>query len=484
MGRITKIFGPPGTGKTTRLLNMVDEAIRSGIQPERIAYMAFTKKAADEAAMRATVRFGLTKDQLIWFRTLHSMAFKILGVSRDDVMQDNNYKELGYELGFKFSETDSIAMVPSGTTLGDKVARIESLSRLRGLSLEDQWTESNYRDVDLASVKQWYAGLERYKSTKGLIDYTDMLEQFDVALDIDLFILDEAQDLSPLQWKVVEKASANAKRVVLAGDDDQCIYDWAGAAPELFINHEGDTEVLPKSFRIPSAIQSLAQEVSGSIKVRQPKQWHAREAEGRVDHVMFETVVDIRQGTWLMLARNHYTLARFERFVQSEGYPYYKEGVHSTSGSMAHAILAWEQWRIGKPVDVKQLRNLRNYLPCLEEWQPGKVSVPIEKSPVPEELRRLNWMDVLDISPRKREYIRSCLANGESLFSEPRITISTIHRAKGGEADHVILIPDITLNPWNQMNSDSELRVLYVALTRARESLTIVRPQSNKYYRI
>lgn len=484
MTEIQKIFGPPGTGKTTYLLDIVDQAIRAGTPPERIAYMAFTKKAADEAANRAMLRFGLTKDQLIWFRTLHSMAFKMLGVSRDDVMQDNNYKELGYELGFQFSETDSVSMVAAGTTLGDKVSRIESLARLRGVSLEWQWNESNYQDVPLSSVKQWDAGLARYKASRGILDYTDMLEQFNTALDVDLFILDEAQDLSPLQWQVVHHAAANAARFIMAGDDDQCIYDWAGAAPEMFIAHAGETIVLPRSYRIPRAIQALAQEVSGSIRVRQPKQWQAREAEGLVDRVMFEDVVNIKHGSWMMLARNHYSLTRFENFVQNQGYTYMKEGHHSTSSTMSQAILAWERWRKGKQVDVKHLRALRHYMPCLEDWSPGKVFLPIENSPVPEGLRDRNWMDALQIPPRRREYVRACLANGEDLFAEPRITISTIHRAKGGEADCVILIPDLTQNPWNQLNSDSELRVLYVALTRARETLTIVHPQSNKFYRI
>ena len=76
-----RIFGPPGTGKTTTLLNMVDEALSSGIPPQRIAFLAFTKKAATEAKERAAERFGLdAKNDLIHFRTLHSLALNMTDI--------------------------------------------------------------------------------------------------------------------------------------------------------------------------------------------------------------------------------------------------------------------------------------------------------------------------------------------------------------------------------------------------------------------
>jgi superfamily I DNA/RNA helicase len=104
--------------------------------------------------------------------------------------------------------------------------------------------------------------------------------------------------------------------------------------------------------------------------------------------------------------------------------------------------------------------------------------------PMTEENRRKNWMDAVLVPPARREYIRACLANGERLLERPRILISTIHRVKGGEADNVALLTDLSTKPWQQRGMDEEKRVLYVAVTRARERLVLVQPQTPRHYQI
>jgi len=69
------ILGPPGTGKTTKLLGLVESYLDRGVAPDRIGYFSFTRKAAQEAVVRAMIRFGMSEKELPYFRTLHSLAY-------------------------------------------------------------------------------------------------------------------------------------------------------------------------------------------------------------------------------------------------------------------------------------------------------------------------------------------------------------------------------------------------------------------------
>ena len=86
----TTIFGPPGTGKTTKLIGIVKESIANGMDPSRIAFMSFSRKAAEEAKTRAVAELNISYKDLPWFRTLHSLAFSWLGMRSQDVFGINS----------------------------------------------------------------------------------------------------------------------------------------------------------------------------------------------------------------------------------------------------------------------------------------------------------------------------------------------------------------------------------------------------------
>ena len=88
----------------------------------------------------------------------------------------------------------------------------------------------------------------KYDMTDMIVDFNK--KHYDLMPNFDVVIVDEAQDLSWLQWKMVERVVTNAKRVYIAGDDDQAIYRWAGARPEFLMNMDGTRTILNKSYRL------------------------------------------------------------------------------------------------------------------------------------------------------------------------------------------------------------------------------------------
>jgi superfamily I DNA/RNA helicase len=98
------------------------------------------------------------------------------------------------------------------------------------------------------------------------------------------------------------------------------------------------------------------------------------------------------------------------------------------------------------------------------------------------------WHEAMDLIPdNERAYIVAMLRRGEKFNAEPRVTVSTIHGSKGGEADNVVLLTDLSpaAEAAASIDADDLHRVFYVGVTRTRENLYLVEPEDlNRSYLI
>ena len=97
-----------------------------------------------------------------------------------------------------------------------------------------------------------------------------------------MLIVDEAQDMSRLQWNLVKALESKADRTFIAGDDDQAVFNWAGADVQSFLSHEGEVKVLKHSYRVPAEVHDLADRIVNRIQNRQAKTWTPREEQGEI----------------------------------------------------------------------------------------------------------------------------------------------------------------------------------------------------------
>lgn len=488
MQKETIFLGPPGTGKTTKLIATVEQEMANGIRPDKIAFVSFTKKAADEAADRACEKFKLPRKALPYFRTLHSLAFRELGLRRGDVIGKTQYKELSNLLGVEFTGYYQQEEGLSGGKEGDVLLFIDTLARTRMVSLEQQWRELN-TDINYATAKQFHDVYAQYRKDVAMYDYTDFLEQYIdqcSPLNIDVAVIDEAQDLSALQWKVARLATQNAKRVYIAGDDDQAIYQWSGADIEYFLNLKGEKIVLDKSYRLPKKVFDLADRIIGQISHRYRKNWCPRDDDGQVIYHNDPAYIkfDDYPGDWLLLARNNYFLPKLRDLVEDQGVVYSYRGKLSIDPNHVLAIKIWERLRNGREVDAEHVRLLFEYTEQKIKVQSGAYTR--EKI---EQVSKLTfawpwYISLVGIHYNTRNYYRTVLARKNTLDVVAEAHISAIHGAKGGEADNVLLLSDMSYNSYSELQHtpDSEHRVFYVGITRARNRLHIVQPQTNRYY--
>jgi superfamily I DNA/RNA helicase len=500
--RTELIFGPPGCGKTHAMVEKVRQALQRGVHPDRIGFMSYTTKAVNEALGRLCREFSLTRKDLPFVRTLHGLAFNGLGLQKTDVMDAQDYVAVGRILGLNFSggtkvQPDGDWVLP-GDLFHDDYLMLADRASLRMVPLEEEFRQSATYGMSYPALTQIVGTMDNYKRVNHRLSFTDMLLQYiDIGESprLELLIIDEAQDLVPLQWAVVRKLMERAKEVYFVGDDDQAIHAWAGVDIQLFLNASENKTVLTQSFRLPRAVHALCDRIVRRIDVRQTKIWSPVDREGSVQFHMDRHTVPLDQGSWTVMARTNYQVSELANSFREDGYFFRRGEQRSVSKEFAVAWDAWERLGRGDVLTKDQAKALYKRLPktgarkalgseamsALETGDPeGYYSMDLLVNDYGLTVN-FGGLEVFDLSPDEAVYIRSLLRRGTNLLEEPKIKLSTIHGMKGGEDERIMLLTDSTKNCATAQDQDNEHRVFYTGCSRAKEELHVI--ESSRKYR-
>ena len=500
----TIILGPPGTGKTTTLLNLVDEFIQKGVRPRQIGYFSFTRKAANEAAERAAKKFELDKDSdLENFRTLHSFAFQKLGMAREKMMSSSDYKEFGKKCNIpiktaKYSNDDGTFNSDNEYLTIIETARVKQMDLLQYYD-----SRQNILDVERNTLYLLSEELKRYKQETGKKDFTDLIQDFinrDIKTNFEVLFIDEAQDLSSLQWDMVRSMWRDTDKTYIAGDDAQAIFKWAGADVDHFIalrKEVDNIKVLEQSYRIPGGpIHELSQRIINKVQNRFNKEYKPRTEVGILKRYSDVTQINMSEGQWLVLASANYFLDEVKELCELRGWYYQYKNKNSIDIKLLMALQNWEQWRKKDPIQGAtsllghiEIKNIYRYLGTnvADGFREGKLFHSEEKYTLRECMQKYGlltdkvWYDSFEgLDTFTENYIRNMRANGEKINANPRIKMSTIHGAKGGEANKVLILQDLTNAALETFQNDpDELhRLFYTGTTRSKKELHIVDPKN------
>ena len=496
----TQIFvASAGSGKTTRLMNELAEVLYD-TPPDRIIYTTYTNAAAGEAVARASEQFKMDSFSFPYFRTLHSLCVR--NTRRASMMTYLDYREFGKHVGFAVSGQSSMSnrdgVLMGSASRGDRLLTLDNLRRNRMCSYEEVCNQQLQKAEAPNTLKFFSESYANYKASLGKIDFTDQLERFLAAgepLNVDYLFGDEAQDFSKLQWSVMDLLAKPVKKVFLAGDDKQAIYEFSGGCPDALINRVGNRIVLDKCYRLPTRVLDFAEKVAARIKTKTPYEIVSVREGGMVSEIRSLAGLPLREGTWLLLARNRCFLEVYEKELISMGLVFKSISNDTIPANLIPAVRTWKTLMSGGVALASEVKILYdNYLPSGSRVTRGfKKSLKLlddDELLEYEGLRDqygllcdLPWDLALNIPEKLKRYLKVAETQG-TLETAGTIEVTTIHSTKGREADNVVVLPDMAQSTWRgfEQNPDTEHRTFYVACTRARENLYLMQAVSNLYY--
>ena len=276
------VLGTPGSGKTTVIVNRINNLIyEHGVNPRNILVITFTRAAAASMKERFLQLSDLKKTE-VRFGTFHSFFYWIIRTAYGNnlsVLEEQPKKDVIRGILRKIDKENY-----------DNEETVISVMNQMGRISSDMIDIENYysRDMSDDDFKKVYRLFSDYKSSKGLIDYDDMVTECYKLLksrkDIldklramyPYIMIDEFQDTNLIQYEIIKMLAHPRDNIYAVGDDDQSIYGFRGARPDImlyFSKEFKNTKILSltNNFRCPAKIVDLSQDVISSNKKRYDK---------------------------------------------------------------------------------------------------------------------------------------------------------------------------------------------------------------------
>lgn len=284
------VLAGPGSGKTFVITHRIKYLIEGpGINPAHILVVTFSRAAAKEMKDRFE---KLCKKSPVTFGTFHSVFFNLLKTAYGFTSEQIASDELRYTLIKELIKRNAIENEDINTLAGNLLNEI-ALVKQDNISIKNYYSNSISSDT----FKKIYSDYESELEARGKLDFEDMLsltyellsERSDILKAVQnryrYILVDEFQDINFLQYNIIKLMAGEKQNITVVGDDDQSIYRFRGARPEIMLGFERDFRNVKKVF-LDINFRSSTQIVNASTKLisfnskRFPKSFKAKNGDG------------------------------------------------------------------------------------------------------------------------------------------------------------------------------------------------------------
>lgn len=475
---IHKIYGGPGAGKTTRLLQIIMSELDSGVNPNRLLFTTHTNAGVNEGVHRALKAGGgaFNRNDLMYFATIHALCAR--------------FAIKGKVMPIEARAGLISALMEDGVSKADinRSLRTNAYSAAVGTRADERLAAQFA--TTMQATEYVANAVKAVAEHTGMVLLENLVSEAEAEpLPIDVAIVDEAQDLTPIQWKIVLTLCKNVQRLYVAGDLNQAIFEWAGADYTVFRDLScADEEALATTYRCCKQVWGLVSLVHSKYPKDASSPIPINVASSKEGFVTILDKVDeqaelqicnlcVSGQSVFLLATTSRKLDLYRELMTKAGIAYTDRCRGKSMGYEwlmdFHAI--WEccvtrseEWQSNALADptgapMKLAERARQLMPtmstdwkttCIEHlWELLLHAEELEKSLV----RRRRWaLYVLNTAVRKQQ--------------KSFVTVSTVHRVKGGEADYVVydMHEHANGNYKRRCSAINQLRHLFVAVSRAK----------------